>query len=72
MVGGLFGIIIGVSVGYAGTSALNSFIGTNTKPSIDIMLISLSLTGSFLIGAVSGIAPALKAARESPVDALRS
>ena len=72
LVGGLFGVILGIGVGYAGTSALNSFIGTDTKPAIDIILISASLIGSFLIGAISGIVPALKAANENPVDALRS
>ncbi len=72
LMGGLFGIILGTGVGYAGTTALNNFIGTNTKPAIDIILISIALIGSFLIGAISGIVPALKAARENPVDALRS
>ncbi len=72
LMGGLFGVILGVGVGYAGTTALNSFIGTSTKPAIDIILISVALTGSFLIGAISGIVPALNAAKENPVDALRS
>ncbi len=72
LTGGLLGVIFGISVGYVGTTALNNFIGANTKPSIDTILIIASLIGSFLIGAVSGIVPALKAAKESPVDALRS
>jgi putative ABC transport system permease protein len=70
-VGGAIGAILGISMGYAGTSALNNFIGTTTAPVIDYMLIILTLTGSFLVGAISGIAPALRAAHQNPVDALR-
>ncbi|MGV8151788.1 MAG: ABC transporter permease [Candidatus Nanoarchaeia archaeon] len=72
LIGGIIGSIIGMLAGYAGTKALSDFIGADLKPTIDFMLISLALVGSFFVGAVSGIAPALKAAGENPVDALRS
>ena len=70
-VGGLIGVILGTSIGYLGTSGINSFIGSSSRPNINFFLIAFSLLGSFLIGAISGIVPALKAARQNPVDALR-
>ncbi|MFA5173844.1 MAG: ABC transporter permease [Candidatus Pacearchaeota archaeon] len=71
LIGGAIGILLGIGMGYAGTNALNNFLGATTKPSIDFMLIGLSLAGSFIVGAASGIAPALRAANQNPVDALR-
>ena len=38
---------------------------------IDFVLIGVALTGSFLIGAVAGIVPAMRAAKQNPVEALR-
>ncbi len=70
-VGGVIGAIIGILVGYAGTLGINSFIGSTAQPEISILLILCSLAGSFLIGAVAGIIPAMNAARQHPVEALR-
>lgn len=71
MIGGIIGIILGVGIGYLGTNAINNFIGVTTKPEINIYLIVFALLGSFLIGAVSGIVPAMQAARQNPVEAIR-
>jgi len=71
LIGGVIGIILGVSMGFLGINAINNFIGATTKPQINFWLIGLSLMGSFFIGAISGIVPALNAARQNPVDALR-
>lgn len=72
LIGGIAGVIFGIALGYAGTLALNSFLGTTTKPTIDFFLIGFALLGSFLVGSISGIVPALRAANENPVEALRS
>lgn len=72
LIGGLFGVISGLAIGFLGVSALNSFLGSDTDIEINFYLILFSLIGSFLIGAVSGIVPALKAAHQNPVDAIRS
>jgi len=71
LIGGMVGAALGVAVGYAGTSALNAFLSSTTKPSISIWLIFFTMLGSFLIGSISGLIPALKAAKENPVEDIR-
>jgi len=70
-VGGLIGVLLGEGISYLGTFVLNQAIGISTKTNISWVLILGSLAGSFLIGAVSGIIPAMKAAKENPVEAIR-
>ncbi len=71
LVGGVLGIIFGLILGYLGIQAINSFVGANTRPELNILLIVLSLIASFVIGAVAGIIPALHASRQNPVEVLR-
>ncbi len=71
LVGGIVGVLFGTAVGFVGTQALNNFIGADTSPGISFSLITLSLLGSFMVGAVAGIIPAMRAAKENPVEALR-
>ena len=71
LVGGAVGVLIGMLIGLAGTAGINSFIGGDIKMSISFSLIIFSLLGSFLIGSVAGIAPAMQAAKQNPVEALR-
>ena len=71
LIGSLIGVIAGVTIGYIGTSIINSWVGSKATPSIDFMLIGLTLLGGFLIGMIAGIAPAFKASKENPVEALR-
>jgi putative ABC transport system permease protein len=72
LVGGLIGVILGTLVGFVGTQGINSFIGAEVQPEISFVLLILALAGSFVIGAVAGIVPAMRAAHENPVEALRS
>lgn len=72
LVGGAIGIALGLGVSYLGTAGLNSALGTETSPSISLTVIGFALAGSFLIGALSGIIPALNAARQNPVEAIRN
>jgi putative ABC transport system permease protein len=72
MIGGVVGIIAGVMIGYLGTLGINYFLGSQTSPSINFILVIATLAGSFIIGSAAGIAPAMKAARQNPVEVLRS
>lgn len=71
LIGGTIGILLGVGFSYLGTYGLNNFLNTTTMPNIGLGLIVFSLLGSFLIGAISGIVPAMRAAKENPVEAIR-
>jgi putative ABC transport system permease protein len=71
LAGGVAGTFFGVIIGYAGTIALNSWVSSAAAPEINWILVISALVGSFVIGSISGIIPALNAANEKPVDALR-
>lgn len=70
-VGGLVGVVLGTLVAVLGVAGINGFLGTELPPVIDFMLIGSALLGSFVIGAVAGIVPAMNAAKQNPVEALR-
>lgn len=70
-VGGVIGVLIGTGIGFIGIQGINNFIGASTPFNPNLILIFGTLAGSFLIGSVSGIAPAMRAARMNPVEALR-
>lgn len=71
LVGGGLGIIFGLLIGYVGTLIINNYVGATTSPQINFLLIIFSLIGSFMIGALAGIVPAMHAAKQNPVEALR-
>jgi putative ABC transport system permease protein len=71
LVGGITGIIFGETISILGIKGIGNFLGTELTPDFNWLLIILALVGSFLIGAVSGILPAMKAARQNPVEVLR-
>jgi putative ABC transport system permease protein len=71
LVGGIVGAIIGTLMSVIGILAINAYLGAELSPSIDFILVSASLAGSFIIGAVAGIIPAMSAAKQNPIDALR-
>jgi len=71
LIGGILGIIAGTILGYIGGLGINSFIGSTMRPNIDFTFLVLVLAGSFSVGAIAGISPAMKAAKQRPVEALR-
>jgi len=71
LMGGLVGAILGTLVSVAGVAAINGFIGSELSPTIDFVLIISALVGSFIVGAIAGIVPAMNAAKQNPVEALR-
>lgn len=70
-IGGLVGVILGTIVSTAGIIGINNFLGSELSPMIDFVLIGGALVGSFVVGALSGVVPAMNAARQDPVEALR-
>jgi putative ABC transport system permease protein len=71
LVGGAVGALFGTLIGLIGTQGINAFLGADLVPNINFNLIFFSLLGSFLIGGIAGIVPAMKASRQNPVEALR-
>jgi putative ABC transport system permease protein len=71
LVGGLVGIVFGTLISVGGIVGINGFIGSDLAPSVDFILIGGALLGSFVVGAVAGIVPAMNAAKQNPVEALR-
>jgi putative ABC transport system permease protein len=71
LIGGILGVILGVIISQLGNYGISVFLGSNFLFSINITLIIGALVGSFIVGAVSGVIPALNAARMNPVDAIR-
>ena len=47
LIGSLVGVIIGEGIGYIGTTVINNWIGSSASPSINFMLIGLTLFGGF-------------------------
>lgn len=70
-VGGLVGVLAGMGIAYVSIIGINNFIGSEIGMDVDYILIGGALIGSFLIGAIAGIVPAMNAARQDPVEALR-
>ena len=71
LIGGALGALFGILIGYVGTVGINNWIGGSMEPTISFWLIFFSLIGSFIVGAVAGIVPAIHAAKQNPVEALR-
>jgi len=71
LIGGILGVIFGEAIAYIGTIGINNFLGADISPKINLMFIVFTLVGTFLIGCLAGLVPAMNAAREKPVDALR-
>ncbi|MCK9596988.1 ABC transporter permease [Candidatus Pacearchaeota archaeon] len=72
LVGGIIGVVFGIALSKGVEYIAANFLGTNfLEASMDLTLIFGALIFSFLVGAVSGVFPAMQAARLKPVDALR-
>lgn len=66
MLGGLIGVVIG----YVATVTLGNMFGVNAAPTTNSIVLAFSVSAAIGIG--FGYAPANKAARLNPIDALRS
>ncbi len=71
VIGGIIGAIAGAILGYVGTAQINKLMGLHIKPEINLFLIFFTICGSFLIGSLAGIIPAMQASKQNPVESLR-
>ncbi len=70
--GGIIGIIAGSGMAYVLTTAGRAFLGSELiAMHLSPVLIAMSLIGSFLVGSIFGVMPAIKSAKLSPVEAIR-
>lgn len=72
LVGGIIGVLVGIGIAKSVEFIATNFLGSNLfKAYLSLPLILGAIAFSFLIGALSGIAPSYKASKLNPVDALR-
>ncbi|RMD66399.1 FtsX-like permease family protein [Candidatus Pacearchaeota archaeon] len=73
LVGGAVGAVLGVGFAFGVAHSANSFFGNELfKVTISLPLVAAAMSFALLIGIISGIWPALQAAKLNPVEALRS
>ena len=71
VIGGLIGIILGILAAYGICSVISGSIGMTILPGISPTVIFVATLFSCAVGVFFGIYPAKKAARLSPIEALR-
>ncbi|MBR9691199.1 ABC transporter permease [Candidatus Woesearchaeota archaeon] len=71
LVGGIIGIIFGYSIAKLGAVIAASAGLSMLRPTFPLWLVIGCLLFAFLVGAISGLFPALQASKLNPVDALR-
>lgn len=71
VIGGLIGIITGIIGAYGICSVISAAAGVTISPGITIPVILIATLFSCAVGVFFGIYPARKAARLSPIEALR-
>jgi putative ABC transport system permease protein len=71
MVGGLLGATVGLGLSYIASVLITQQLGAEISPYVSAELILGSILFSFVVGMISGVLPARKAANMKPVEALR-
>ena len=71
VIGGIIGIILGIAGAYGICSVISAGMGMTISPGITIPVILMATLFSCAVGVFFGIYPARKAAKLSPIEALR-
>lgn len=71
VLGGIAGVVLGLGISELAFYFIRQFAGIPLYPSGAGFIASVALGTSFFLGAISGLLPALKAARLEPVEAIR-
>lgn len=71
IIGGLIGIVLGIAGGYVICAVISSSMGMTITPGISVGTILAATLFSCAVGVFFGIYPAKKAAKLSPIEALR-
>ncbi len=71
LAGGILGILFGLFISFSATGIINSVTTVEFRTVVPWSGMLLSLLFSTAVGIISGLYPAMKAARMNPVDALR-
>jgi len=71
IIGGIIGIIMGISGAHAVAEALVHFIGLKLSPVIDLLTLAEGMIIAILVGSIASFHPAWKGANIRPVEALR-
>ena len=72
VIGGIIGIIFGILAAYVACAVMSDQMGANITPGISLQVIAVATLFSCAVGIFFGIYPAKKAAKLSPIEALRS
>ncbi|NOX71276.1 MAG: FtsX-like permease family protein [Candidatus Micrarchaeota archaeon] len=71
LLGGIIGVLLGISLSFGIIDVVNSFGFMRIEMVPDYILFASAIIFSTLIGIISGLLPAIRASRLRPVDALR-
>ena len=71
LLGGVIGIVLGISFSFIASLILTSVLGSNWQFVVSIQAILLGLGVSAFVGVVFGLYPASQASKKSPIEALR-
>jgi putative ABC transport system permease protein len=71
LIGGFIGVLVGLGLSFVASIVASQATSLPIEPSFDPLLIGGALVFSFVVGTLSGVLPARRAAKLQPAEALR-